>query len=64
MASGGEFVDRLVAYDAEYDKMRNDARASGSVLRFVGVIDVEKGIVKADLEKFVCVSLILWKCGG
>ena len=53
VASGSDFVDRLPEFDAEFEKLRDDARAEGSVLRFVGVIDVEKGLVKADLEKYV-----------
>ena len=51
ITSGAEFVERLGAYDAEFDKLRSDARAEGCVLRFVGVIDVESGVVKADLLK-------------
>lgn len=52
VSSGAEFVDRLPEFDAEFEKLREEARAEGSVLRFVGVVDVENGIVKADLEKY------------
>ncbi len=38
-------------FDEQFDKMREEARAEGSVLRFVGVVDVENGVVKADLER-------------
>ncbi len=31
--------------------MRENARKEGVVLRFVGVVDVEGGVVRADLEK-------------
>ena len=51
VTSGSEFVDRLPEFDAEFEKLKDEARQEGAVLRFVGVIDVEKGIVKADLEK-------------
>ena len=51
VSSGAEFVDRLSEFDAEFDKLRDEARAEGSVLRFVGVVDVENGVVKADLLK-------------
>ena len=51
--SGSEFVDRLGEYDAEFDKLRSEARDVGCVLRFVGVIDVENGVIKADLLKYV-----------
>jgi len=33
--------------------MRADAAAEGKVLRFAGVVDVQAGIIKADLEKYV-----------
>ena len=49
--SGAEFVDRLSDYDAEFDKLRSEARAEGCVLRFVGVVDVENNTIKADLAK-------------
>lgn len=32
--------------------MREDAKKEGKVLRYAGVIDVQKGIVKAALEKY------------
>ena len=51
LKSGAEFVDRLSAYDAEFDKLRAEARAEGCVLRFVGVVDVENKVIKTDLAK-------------
>ena len=47
---GNEFIRRLPKFDAEFDKMRAEARKEGKVLRFVGVIDVDRQVVKAALE--------------
>lgn len=51
--TGDEFLERLVAHDAHYNKLREEAAQEGMVLRYVGVIDVEKRVVKASLEKSV-----------
>ena len=51
IASGSEFIEKLPEFDPEFDDLRDTARADGAVLRFVGVIDVAKGVVKADLER-------------
>lgn len=58
VTSGAEFVDRLSEFDAEFDKLRSEARAEGAVLRFVGVVDVENGVIKAELAKCACCSLV------
>ncbi|KAF7965617.1 hypothetical protein HWV62_42643 [Athelia sp. TMB] len=50
--TGDEFIARLPEFDAHYDKMRAEAAAEGKVLRFVGVVDVKSGTIKADLEKY------------
>ncbi|KAG6814467.1 hypothetical protein H0H93_012938 [Arthromyces matolae] len=50
--SGDDFIARLPEFDAEFDKLRADASAEGKVLRFVGVVDVAGGVVKAGLEKY------------
>ncbi|KAI0767961.1 homoserine dehydrogenase-domain-containing protein [Irpex lacteus] len=52
VSSGSDFVDRLSEFDKEFDEMRESAREEGMVLRFVGVVDVEGGVVRADLEKY------------
>jgi hypothetical protein len=39
--------------------MRADASKEGHVLRFVGVVDVDKGKVSAGLEKWVLLSIVL-----
>ena len=38
--------------DAEFDEMRAQAQAKHCVLRYVGLIDVEKKIIKAGLEAY------------
>ena len=49
--SGDKFIKRLPEYDQEFDKLRSDAFKENKVLRFVGVIDVASGTIKADLER-------------
>lgn len=56
--SGDEFVERLPGHDAEFDQLRSEAEKEGKVLRYVGVIDRESGVVKCGLEK--CASLPLF----
>jgi homoserine dehydrogenase len=51
VSSGSDFIERLSEFDTDFDKLRSQAHADGSVLRFVGVVDAESGIVKADLLK-------------
>jgi homoserine dehydrogenase len=41
----------LPAYDAEFDKLREEALKEGKVLRYVGVVDVKNRVIKASLEK-------------
>jgi len=49
--TGDEFVRRLEEFDGYFEGLRKEADAEGSVLRYVGVVDVEKGSVRAALEK-------------
>jgi homoserine dehydrogenase len=51
--SGDEFIEKLSEHDHEFDKLRSDAFGKSEVLRFVGVIDVASGVIKADLERWV-----------
>lgn len=51
--TGDEFVRRLPDHDAEFEQLRADAEKEGKVLRYVGVIDREAGVVKCGLEKCV-----------
>ena len=49
--TGDEFIARLPAHDAQFAKLREEASKEGKVLRFVGVVDVQGGEVRAGLEK-------------
>jgi homoserine dehydrogenase len=51
VVSGEEFVKKLSEHDQEFDKLRSDAFKEGKVLRYVGIIDVASGTIKADLER-------------
>ena len=46
------YVQRLPEFDAEFDEMRAQAQAKNCVLRYVGLIDVEKKVIKAGLEAY------------
>jgi homoserine dehydrogenase len=58
--TGEEFIKRLPEFDETFDKLRKEAAAEGQVLRFVGVVDAEEGVVKAGLEKYVVHRLIYY----
>lgn len=49
--TGDEFLARLPTHDAQFAKLREEASKEGKVLRFVGVVDVQGGEVRAGLEK-------------
>jgi homoserine dehydrogenase len=49
---GQEYVDKLPQFDAEFDALNSEAQKNGNVLRYVGVIDVEKKEIKASLEQY------------
>lgn len=52
VTSGDEFVAGLPAHDAEFDTLREKARSSGQVLRYVGSIDVASRVIKVGLETY------------
>jgi len=52
VTSGDEFVKRLADFDARYEKLKEEAKAEGKVLRYAGVVDVQSGSIKAALEKY------------
>ena len=49
--TGDDFLRRLPQFDAAFDVMREEARKEGKVLRFVGVLDVGRRLVRAALER-------------
>ncbi|KAI0783756.1 aspartate kinase homoserine dehydrogenase [Abortiporus biennis] len=51
-SDANEFMSRLPEYDSKFDELRDEARKNGEVVRYVGVIDLEKGSVKADMVKY------------
>ncbi|KAH7928579.1 hypothetical protein BV22DRAFT_1147097 [Leucogyrophana mollusca] len=50
--TGDEFIQRLPEFDADFADMRERAAEEGNVLRFVGVVDVKNGLIKAELAKY------------
>jgi homoserine dehydrogenase len=51
--TGDAFLARLPEFDDHFNCMRREAAEEGMVLRYVGVIDVERREIKASLEKYV-----------
>ncbi|KAJ8521357.1 hypothetical protein ONZ45_g1912 [Pleurotus djamor] len=62
--SGDAFISGLPQFDAEFNQLREEASGSNSVLRYVGVIDVEKGVIKANLEKYPVTHPFATSLGG
>ncbi|KAF7344458.1 Homoserine dehydrogenase [Mycena sanguinolenta] len=62
--TGDEFIARLPEFDEHFAKMRADASAEGQVLRFVGVVDVVNGKVRAGLEKYPTTHPFATSLGG
>ncbi|KAJ3516487.1 hypothetical protein NLJ89_g1093 [Agrocybe chaxingu] len=52
ISTGDEFLKRLPEFDEEFAKLRVEASKENKVLRFVGVVDVANGQVRAGLEKY------------
>ncbi|KAF9559171.1 aspartate kinase homoserine dehydrogenase [Agrocybe pediades] len=50
--TGDEFIKRLPEFDDEFAKLRVEASKENKVLRFVGVVDMAGGQVRAGLEKY------------
>ncbi|KAL4071449.1 homoserine dehydrogenase-domain-containing protein [Scleroderma yunnanense] len=64
VSDGDTFMQRLPAFDERIALLREEAAREGSVLRYVGVIDVEKKIVKAGLEKYPKTHAFATSLGG
>ena len=50
--SGDDFLEKLPGFDADMDRLKEEAANEGKVVRFVGSIDVASKQVKVGLEKF------------
>lgn len=62
--TGDNFIARLPEFDEQFAKLRTEASGQGKVLRFVGVIDVQNGQVKAGLEKYPITHPFATSLGG
>ncbi|EJD40219.1 aspartate kinase homoserine dehydrogenase [Auricularia subglabra TFB-10046 SS5] len=62
--TGDEFVQRLPEFDEYFSGLRSEAEKEGKVLRYVGVVDVEKGVVRAALEKYSATHAFATALGG
>ncbi|TEB34091.1 aspartate kinase homoserine dehydrogenase [Coprinellus micaceus] len=62
--TGDEFVERLPKYDGDFERVRVQAEKEGQVLRFVGVVDVEEGVVKAGLAQYPVTHPFATSLGG
>ncbi|KAF5356970.1 hypothetical protein D9756_006631 [Leucocoprinus leucothites] len=62
--TGDEFISRLPEFDESFAKLRTEASEEGDVLRFVGVVDVQGGVVKAGLEKYPTTHPFATSLGG
>ncbi|KAF9009981.1 aspartate kinase homoserine dehydrogenase [Cyathus striatus] len=62
--TGDEFISRLPEFNVEFDKLREEASKEGKVLRFVGVVDVQNGQVRAGLEKYPTTHPFATSLGG
>ena len=51
--TGADFLQHLPDFDSHFADMKEEALKEGKVLRYAGVVDVEKGEIRASLEKYV-----------
>lgn len=52
VATGAEFMEKLPLYDAEIQKLKDEAFAEGKVLRFVGSVDLKSKKASVGIEKY------------
>ncbi|KAG8903780.1 hypothetical protein FRB99_002770 [Tulasnella sp. 403] len=62
--TGNDFVQHLPDFDAHFDELKADALKESKVLRYVGVIDVPTGTIKASLEKYPATHAFATSLGG
>lgn len=51
VGSGEEFLDRLGEFDGGMDEVRDEAEREGKVVRFVGRVDVGRGLLRVGVKK-------------
>ncbi|KZT54614.1 hypothetical protein CALCODRAFT_556818 [Calocera cornea HHB12733] len=64
LEDGDEYVEKLKDSDVEFEQMRKRAEQMGQVLRYVGVVDVEKCTVQASLETYPATHPFATSLGG
>eukprot|EP00276_Gloeochaete_wittrockiana_P008584 CAMPEP_0184645396 /NCGR_PEP_ID=MMETSP0308-20130426/1854_1 /TAXON_ID=38269 /ORGANISM="Gloeochaete witrockiana, Strain SAG 46.84" /LENGTH=806 /DNA_ID=CAMNT_0027074327 /DNA_START=255 /DNA_END=2675 /DNA_ORIENTATION=- len=47
-----QFLDGLTKFDQQMAKVLSDAQSSGSVLRYVGIVDVENGKASVEMKQY------------
>lgn len=52
VTSADEYMKRLPDFDADMTKKLEEAKASGEVLRYVGVVDVKAGTGSVELRRY------------
>jgi len=50
--TGVDFLQHLPDFDSHFESLRDEAMKDGKVLRYAGVLDVEKGEIRASLERY------------
>ncbi|KII87701.1 hypothetical protein PLICRDRAFT_125042 [Plicaturopsis crispa FD-325 SS-3] len=63
-ATGDDFLARLPEYDVHFDTLRSEAARAGSVPRYVGVLDVANGKIKASIETYPTTHAFATSLGG
>lgn len=55
--SADEFLSGLASFDSDMTKLKEEAEAKGSVIRYVGSLNVETKEVKVGLETYVLCTI-------
>lgn len=64
MQSGAEYMSRLPEFDSDMATRLKEAEASGEVLRYVGVVDLQVGIAARGCGLELGMSILGWGVGG
>jgi len=62
--TGVDFLQHLPDFDAHFLQIKNGAAKEGNVLRYVGVIDVEKEEIKASMDQYPATHAFATSLGG